>query len=79
MSRSGQIKDYIIGVYCLFTKHAALNGKIENRLARNLKIVSDYSDMSTRGLMFKVKVMVFTATFNNISVISWRCVVGRGN
>ena len=45
--RSGQTKDYAIGICCFSAKHAAL------RLARNQNNVSEWSDMSTRGLLFQ--------------------------
>jgi hypothetical protein len=33
--RSGQTKDYAIGICCFFAKHAALRRKIKDLLARN--------------------------------------------
>ena len=33
--RSGQTKDYEIGIYCFSAKHAALRRKSKDRLARN--------------------------------------------
>ena len=44
--RSGQTKDYKIGIYCFFAKHAAL------RLAQNQNNVFEWSNMSTPGLSF---------------------------
>ena len=49
--RSGQTKDYEIGI-CL-SKHAALRRKIKEWLARNQDNVSEWSDMSIRGLLFQ--------------------------
>jgi hypothetical protein len=51
--RSGQTKDYIIGICCLSAKHAALRRKSNHWLARNQTNVSEWSDMSTRGLLFQ--------------------------
>jgi hypothetical protein len=38
--RSGQTKDYEIGIYCFSPKHAALRRKSKNWLARNQNNVS---------------------------------------
>jgi hypothetical protein len=51
--RSGQIKDYKIGICCLSAKHTALRRKSKGWLARNQNNVSVWSDMSTRGLLFQ--------------------------
>ena len=51
--RSGQTKDYKIGISCFFAKHAALMWKSKDWLARNQNNVSEWSDMSTRGLLFQ--------------------------
>ena len=48
--RSGQIKDYKIGICCFSAKHAALKRKSKDWLDRNQDNVSEWSDMSTRGL-----------------------------
>ena len=48
----GQTKDYVIGMYFLSAKYAALRSKSKERLARNQNDVSEWSDMSTRGLLF---------------------------
>ena len=50
--RSGQTKDYEIGICCLSVQHAALRRKSKDWLARNQDNVSEWSDMSTRGLLF---------------------------
>jgi hypothetical protein len=50
--RSGQIKDYNIGICCYSAKHAALRRKSKDRWARNQNNVSEWSDMSTRGQLF---------------------------
>jgi hypothetical protein len=52
-ARSGQTKDYEIGMYCFSAKHVALRSKSKERLARNQNDVSEWSDMSTRGLLFQ--------------------------
>ena len=49
--RSGQTKDYKIGMCCFCAKHAALRRKSKDWLARNQNNVSEWSDMSTRGLV----------------------------
>ena len=51
--RSGQTKDYKIGICCFSAKHAALRRKSKNWLARNQNNVSEWSDMSIRGLLFQ--------------------------
>ena len=51
--RSGQTKDYKIGICCFSAKHAALRSKSKDWLARNQNNVSEWSDMSTRGLLFR--------------------------
>ena len=50
--RSGQTKDYKIGMCCFSAKHAALRRKGKNLLARNQYNVSEWNNMSTRGLLF---------------------------
>ena len=50
--QSGQTKHYKI-VFCLSAKHAALRRKSKDWLARNLSNVSEWSDMSTCGLLFQ--------------------------
>jgi hypothetical protein len=51
--RSGQTKHYKIGISCFSTKHAALRRKSKDWLARNQNNVSEWSDMSTRELLFQ--------------------------
>ena len=50
--RSGQTKDYIIGILCFSAKHTALRRKSKDWLAWNQNNVSEWSNMSTRGLLF---------------------------
>jgi hypothetical protein len=51
--RSGQTKDYKIGICCFSAKHAALRSKSKDWLAQNLNNVSEWGDMSTRRLLFQ--------------------------
>ena len=52
-ARSGQTKDYKIGIYCFSAKHAELRRKSKDWLARNQDNVSGWGDMSIRGLLFQ--------------------------
>jgi hypothetical protein len=51
--RFGQTKDYEIGICYISAKRAALKRKSKDWLARNQNNVSEWSDMSTRGLLFQ--------------------------
>ena len=51
--RSGQTKDYNIGIWCFSPKHATLRRKNKDWSARNPNNVSEWSDMRTRGLLFQ--------------------------
>jgi hypothetical protein len=53
--RSGQTKNYNIGICCFSAKHAhaALRRQRKDLLSRNQNNVSEWSDMSTRGLLFQ--------------------------
>jgi hypothetical protein len=51
--RSGQTKDYKIGICYFSAKHAALRSKSKDWLARNQNNVSEWGDMSIRGLLFQ--------------------------
>jgi hypothetical protein len=51
--RSGQTKDYKIGMCCFSAKHVSLWRKSNEWLARNQNNVSEWSDMSTHGLLFQ--------------------------
>jgi len=51
--RSGQTKDYEIGTCCFSAKQAALRRTSRDWLSRNQNNVSEWSDMSTRGLLFQ--------------------------
>ena len=48
--RWGQTK---IGICCFSSKHAALRRKSKDWLAQNQDNVSEWGDMSTRGLLFQ--------------------------
>ena len=48
---SGQARDYNISICCLFAKHVALRRKSKDWLGRNQNNVSEWSGMSTRGLL----------------------------
>ena len=54
-SQSGQTKDYKIGICFFSAKHAVLRKKSKDCLARNRDnyYVSEWSYMSTRGLLFQ--------------------------
>ena len=51
--RSGQTKDYKIGICCFSDKHAALRRKSKDWLAWNQDKVSEWDDMSICGLLFQ--------------------------
>ena len=51
--RSVQTKDCIIGICCFSAKYAALRRNSKDWLAWNRNNVSEWSDMSTRGLLFQ--------------------------
>ena len=51
--RSGQTKDYKIGMCCFSAKHTALTRKSKGFLARNQNNVFQWSDLSTCGLLFQ--------------------------
>ena len=51
-SRSGQTKDYKIGIWCLSSKHVSLRRKNNDCLARNQDNVSERGGMSNHELLF---------------------------
>ena len=53
--RSGQTKDYKIGICCFSAMQAALRRKSKDCLARNQNKVSEWSDTYTRGLFFQFR------------------------
>jgi hypothetical protein len=52
-SRSGQPKDYNIGICCFSAKHAALRTKSKDWLARNPDNVSEWVSISIGRLLFQ--------------------------
>ena len=54
---SGQAKDYKIGICCFFAEHAALRSKSKDWLTRNQNSVSEWNDISARGLLFQCGIM----------------------
>jgi hypothetical protein len=50
---SGQTKDYKIGICSFSAKHTTSRRKSKDWLAQNQNNVSEWSDMSTRGLLFQ--------------------------
>jgi hypothetical protein len=52
-SRSGQNKDYKIGMCCFSVKRAALRRKSKDRLARNRDNMSELDDLSIRRMLFR--------------------------
>jgi hypothetical protein len=53
--RSGQTKDYKIGICCFSAMQAALRRKSKDCLARNQNKMSEWSDTYTRGLLFQFR------------------------
>jgi hypothetical protein len=51
--RSSQTKENIIGSCCFPAKHATLRRKSKDWLAGNQNNLSEYGDMSIRGLLFQ--------------------------
>ena len=58
--RSGQAKDYTIGIYCYSAKHAALRRKSKAWSAGNQANVSEWGDMSISGLLFQGTGIIYT-------------------
>ena len=54
VSRSVQTKDYNIGMCYFFAKQATLRKKNKDCLARNQDNVSEWGDISMRGLLFQL-------------------------
>jgi predicted LPLAT superfamily acyltransferase len=51
--RSGQTKDYKIGICCFSSKQAALRRKSKDWLSRNQDNASKWGDMSIHELLFQ--------------------------
>jgi len=49
----GQAKNDKVGICCCSYKHAALRSNNKDWLAQNQNNVSEWSDMSTYGLLFQ--------------------------
>jgi hypothetical protein len=62
-TRSDQKKDYKIGMCRFSAKHATLRRKSKDWLTRNQNNVSEWGDMSIRGLLFQY-------IFNNVMLVS---------
>ena len=81
-TRSGQTKDNTVGICCFSAKHEVLRIKNKHWLALNQDNVSDWSDISIRGLFvqcastiktptkLRLRVIVRNTSFNNISAKS---------
>ena len=77
--QSGQTKDYKIGICYFSAKHAALSSKSKDWFARNQNNVSEWSDMSTRGLLFQwasnIKIQLRTTRTSSSS--HWKLTCSR--
>ena len=51
--RSGKTKDYAFGICCFSAKHASLRRKSKDWLDRKQNKLSEWSDISTRGMLFQ--------------------------
>ena len=51
--RSGHTKDFKICIRCFSDNHAALRGKSKDLFSRKQDNVSEWGDMSIRGLLFQ--------------------------
>ena len=51
--RTGQIKDYEISMRCFSAEHAALRKNNKDWLTQNQDNVSEWCNMSIRGLLFQ--------------------------
>ena len=66
-SRSGQSKDYRIGICCFSAKHTVLRTKSKDQFAWNLDNVSEWGGMPTHRLLFQC-----TSTIKiQLSVLVW--------
>ena len=52
-SRSGQTKDYKMFIYCISVKNAVFRSKSKDYLTRTQNNLSEWNDISTRGLLFQ--------------------------
>ena len=69
----GQTKYYIINICCYSAEHATLKGKNKDCLVRNQDNMSDWSDMSTRRLLFQwtstIKIQLSMLVFYKADII----------
>ena len=74
--RTGQTKDYKIGICCFSAKHAALRRKSKDWLVRNQNNVTEWSDMSIRRLLFQwastIKIILSIWYPQNAWVFGWQ-------
>jgi hypothetical protein len=74
--RSGQTKDYKIGICCFSTKHAALRRKSKDWLAQNQDNVSEWGDVSICGLLFQwastIKIQI---TCGRVKLVLWATLI----
>jgi len=68
--RSHQTNDYETGICCFSAKHAALRSKSNDWLARNQNNVSEWSNMSIRGLLFQCREKL---TSSSRHYVTWFC------
>ena len=84
-SWSGRSKDYKIGICCFSAKHAALRRKSKDWLARNQDNVSEWGDMSIRGLLLqwastlKTNKDCWSSTKKTSSSSHWKLTFSRHN
>ena len=71
--QSCQTQDYKIGICCFSTKHAALRRKSRDWSAQDQNNVSEWGDMSTRGLLFQwastIKIQLSLLIYNEADLI----------
>ena len=69
----GQTKDYKIGVCCFSAKHTQLRSRSKDWLARNQDNVSEWGNMSIRGLLFQwvstIKIQLSVLVWNKANLI----------
>ena len=72
-SRSGETKYFKIGICCFSANHAELRRKSKDWMTRNQNNVSEWSDMSTRGLLFQwastIKIQFSVLVYNTADLI----------
>jgi hypothetical protein len=72
-SWSGKSEDYRSGICYSFAKQASLTRKRKDRLARNQDNVSEWGDMSIRGLLFQwvgsIKIQLSALVYYKVDLI----------